>query len=335
MGQHKDVWAAGDRVETLLADLRNAADPKVARAAEELVQTLVDLYGEALAHMMHVASESPAVAEALAADPLVESLLLVHDLHPVDVDTRIQRALDDVRPYLGSHAGGVEYRGVGDDGVVRLKLEGSCHGCPSSTVTVRLAIERAIADAAPDTAGVEVEGVVDEPAGPPLLQIGHRAPATVPAPAAPLDPEGWAHLPEWPTDAADTRTVNLSGESVLICNVGGALYAYRDGCPECAGSLSGALIDGDALRCPSCGRGYDVRLAGVGTDDPRRHLNPLPLLHDDAGVRVAVGTPTAALATSHAASGLGVGGQSLLGQDVGRQGVGGQGVGGLGVGGPP
>src|SRR5215475_2622288 len=313
MGQHKDVRAAGDRVESLLADLRDAPDPRVAPAAEELVQTLVDLYGEALAHVMQVASESPGVAEALAADPLVESLLLVHDLHPVDVDTRIQRALDDVRPYLGSHAGGVEYRGVGGDGVVRLKLEGSCHGCPSSTITVRLAIERAIAEAAPDTAGVEVEGVVDEPAGQPLLQIGHRPPSAVqpgmvPAPAAPLDPEGWAHLPEWPTDAADTRTVNLGGEPVLLCNIGGALYAYRDGCPECAGSLAGAAIDGDALRCPTCGRGYDVRLAGIGTDDPRRHLDPLPLLHDDAGVRIAVGTPTAALATSHGASGLGVGG---------------------------
>ena len=50
--------------------------------------------------------------DRLVADPLVESLLLLHGLHPLDVDTRIQRALDNVRPYLGSHAGGVEYLGV-------------------------------------------------------------------------------------------------------------------------------------------------------------------------------------------------------------------------------
>ncbi len=76
---------------------------------------------------------------AVADDPQVEGLLLLHDLHPLDVDARIQRALDRVRPYLGSHAGGVEYLGV-TDGVARLRLEGSCHGCPSSTVTVQLAI---------------------------------------------------------------------------------------------------------------------------------------------------------------------------------------------------
>src|SRR3712207_5798574 len=51
----------------------------------------------------------------------------VDDLHPLDADARIQRALDRVRPYLGSKAGGVEYLGVDDNGVVRLRLEGSCN----------------------------------------------------------------------------------------------------------------------------------------------------------------------------------------------------------------
>ena len=108
----------------------------------------------------------------LTADPLVESLLLLHGLHPLDVDARIQRALDQVRPYLGSHAGGVEYLGV-SDGVARLRLEGCCHGCPSSTVTVRLAIEGAVQDAAPEVTEVAVEGMTAPPE-PKLLQIGPR-----------------------------------------------------------------------------------------------------------------------------------------------------------------
>ena len=113
--------------------------------------------------------------DRLLADPLVESLLLLHDLHPLDVDARIQRALDRVRPYLGSHAGGVQYLGVGADGVARLRLEGSCHGCPSSTVTVQLAIQGAVEDAAPEVTEVVVEGMT-EPPGPALLQIGRRPP---------------------------------------------------------------------------------------------------------------------------------------------------------------
>ncbi len=114
------------------------------QAAEELVGLLVGLYGDGLGQIVAVLRErarpGAAMLAKLADDPLVESLLLLHDLHPLDVDARIQRALDRVRPYLGSHAGGVEYLGVAD-GVARLRLEGSCHGCPSSTVTVQLAIK--------------------------------------------------------------------------------------------------------------------------------------------------------------------------------------------------
>lgn len=292
MSQHKDVRGAGERVESLLGALRAASDPRIADTADELVRTIVDLYGEGLAHVMHVAAGNEEILAQLVADPLVESLLLVHDLHPVDVDKRIQRALDDVRPYLGSHAGGVEYLGVDDDGVARLKLSGSCHGCPSSTVTVRLAIERAIEDAAPEVTRVEVEGVVAEPAGPPLLQIGRRvpAPATPPVsePVSPVDADGWAHLPPWPSGGEDRRAVNLAGVPVLLCRVDGAMYAYRDGCAECAAPLSAGRLTGDAIGCPDCGRRYSLKLAGAGIDDSRWHLEPLPLLHDETGVRIAV-----------------------------------------------
>lgn len=65
-----------------------------------------------------------------------------------------------MRPYLGSHGGDVKLLGVAD-GVVRLRLERSCHGCPSSTVTMKLAVEKAIAEAAPEIARIAVEGVGD------------------------------------------------------------------------------------------------------------------------------------------------------------------------------
>ncbi len=301
MPQHKNVRVAGERVEGLIGELRSQPDPRVAEVAEELVRTLVDLYGEGLAHVMNVAESAAdgnqpgGVVDQLVADPLVASLLLVHDLHPVDVDRRIQQALDDVRPYLGSHAGGVEYLGVDDDGVVHLKLEGSCHGCPSSTVTVRLAIEKAIEEAAPETVRVEVAGVVAEPSGPALLQIGRRVPepASPPASMAPqaVDVDGWAHLPSWPPGGSDARSVVVADVPVLVCRVGTAMFAYRDACPECSASLSGGRLEGESLQCASCGRHYDVHLAGAGLDDPRRHLEPLPLLQDGDGMRIAIGTP--------------------------------------------
>jgi Fe-S cluster biogenesis protein NfuA/nitrite reductase/ring-hydroxylating ferredoxin subunit len=244
-----------------------------------------------------------AVLDRLLADPLVESLLLLHDLHPLDVDARIQRALDQVRPYLGSHAGGVQYLGVTEDGVARLRLEGSCHGCPSSTVTVQLALKGAVEDAAPEVTEVVVEGMTaPPPSGPQLLQIGSRPPDTggpgrQPGPAAPLaaGDASWVTLPDIGPPSSKPVTAMIAGTPVLICAVRGTLYAYRDACPACGRSLGDGMLTIGELACAGCQTRYDVRSAGRGVDDPARHLDPLPLLSDSQGVRVAVGAAQAAV----------------------------------------
>jgi len=286
------VRQAGDRIEELLGILRSASGDAAA-AAEELVRLLLGLYGDGLTHIMDaLATEGEAggaVRDRLLADPVVESLLLLHDLHPLDVDARIQRALDRVRPYLGSHAGGVKYLGVGADGVARLRLEGSCHGCPSSTVTVQLAIQGAVEDAAPEVTEVVVEGMTDPPE-PPLLQIGRRTgpPDSPGSPVAGAGDPGWVSLPGiGPPDGRPTATT-AGGIPVVVCSVRGTLYAYHDACSACGSSLAGGTLTGERLGCPACGARYDVRAAGRNLDDPQCHLDPLPLLSDSHGVRVAL-----------------------------------------------
>lgn len=128
--------------------------------ALEAVQAVTDLYGEALARIL--AGADP------VEDELVSQLLLVHDLHPLDIEARCRKALEEVRPYLGSHGGDVELLGV-EDGVARLRLAGTCNGCPSSTITLKNAIEETLLKAAPDLERIEAEGVA-EPT--PLVQIG-------------------------------------------------------------------------------------------------------------------------------------------------------------------
>ena len=141
------------RIEHLLREL----DPR----ATEAVQALVELYGEAIRRF--VAGADP------AEDELLSHLLLVHDLHPVDIETRVRQALEDVRPYLGSHGGDVELLTV-DGGVARLRLGGTCNGCPSSTVTLRNAIEEAVMRAAPELERIDAEGVAEPQ--PTIVQIG-------------------------------------------------------------------------------------------------------------------------------------------------------------------
>ena len=172
MAEGHDAEAVGERVEALLSELRSQAGTQVAATAEELVSCLVELYGAGLARITEIVGEDesgPKLMDKLVADPLVESLLLVHDLHPLDTSARVRRAVEEVLPQLGSHAGNVEYLGLDEAGVLRLRLEQS--GC--SADTVRDLIEKAVAGAAPEAGGVAIE-MAQPPAEPTLLQITRR-----------------------------------------------------------------------------------------------------------------------------------------------------------------
>jgi Fe-S cluster biogenesis protein NfuA/nitrite reductase/ring-hydroxylating ferredoxin subunit len=280
------------RVEGRLEALDSLADPVAREHAMEMVQALLDLYGEGLARVM--ARLGDAEARALADDELVSHLLLLHDLHPVPLEQRVGQALEEVRPYLDSHGGGVQFVGV-EDGVVRLRMNGSCDGCPSSLMTLKLAIEEAIQRSAPEIERVEAEGV-SEPAPTPLLQLAVTEAVGGPGPssdAAP--PEAWTMagtLTELPTGG--TAVKRVAGEELLFVRLEDTYYAYRPGCPGCRAALGKAWLERSELVCAGCGRRYDVRRAGRCLDEPDTWLDPLPLLLDDSGlVRVALGSAVA------------------------------------------
>jgi len=149
------------RIETLLSEVESLKDPQARATAIEALQGILELYGEGLTRIMAKVTRSghEEIVQAFADDELVAHLLLLHDLHPVTVEARIQQALQEVRPYLQSHGGNVEFLGV-EQGIAHLRLQGSCHGCPSSTQTLKTAIEEAIQKAAPELLGIEAEGTV-------------------------------------------------------------------------------------------------------------------------------------------------------------------------------
>jgi Fe-S cluster biogenesis protein NfuA len=147
-------------------------DPAAQASARELVQVVLDLHGlglERIFEHLEAAGEAGAAArDRCARDEVVGGLLLLHGLHPLGVEDRVLQALEQVRPYLHSHGGNVELLGV-DGAVVRLRLEGSCHGCPSSAVTMKQTIEESIFGLAPELSSVVVEGSTE---GPPTTPDG-------------------------------------------------------------------------------------------------------------------------------------------------------------------
>jgi Fe-S cluster biogenesis protein NfuA/nitrite reductase/ring-hydroxylating ferredoxin subunit len=266
------------RMETLLGEIESLQDPNARAKAAEVVQVLLELYGEGLARMMEVIAEREereSLFEALAEDELVSHLLLLHGLHPLDVETRVIRALEEVRPYLRSHGGNVELLGI-EGGVARVRMQGSCDGCPSSAVTLKLAIEEAVQKAAPDLEGIEAEGVT-EPQPAPTLVAG----PTLRRKKKRQEENGasWTVVGGLPQlSRGGTLLKEISGEPVLFAKLGDDFYAYRHLCPGCGASLEEGSLNGPELSCPGCERRYDVRRAGRCPDDPQLHLEPIPLL---------------------------------------------------------
>ena len=284
----------GERIDSLLSAL-STAGPLAQQRGEDLVALVTNLYGAGLERLLEVLADAgrldTVVLDALAADELVSGLLLVHGLHPYDVKTRVGAALDSVRPYMGSHGGDVELLGIDDAGVVTLRLLGTCDSCPSSTATLQLAVEGAIQAAAPEVSAIEVEPAARS-AG--LISVESLRVRLDPGEAS----AAWLPIPEL-ADLAPGEIGGFSKDGIafVACRLSADLFAYRDHCPACGETLGGAVLErrlGDSvanliLVCPHCRTRYDARRAGAGLDGDH-HLEPLPLLHRDGVLSVAVPT---------------------------------------------
>src|ERR1700720_673052 len=137
MDTDTDPREVGEQIEQLLGELSAHAEPAVTETAEELVRLLMGMYGAGLERIVALLAgaghRGQSLLDELVGDDPVSSLLVLHDLHPEDTLARVTRGLETVRPYLGSHAGGVELLGVEfndpsdpSGAVVNLRLKGSC-----------------------------------------------------------------------------------------------------------------------------------------------------------------------------------------------------------------
>ena len=281
--------SAGDRIQTLL-DASAAGGSVAHERAEQLVREVTDLYGAGLERMMRMAvSANPELAETFTRDDLVASLLLVHGLHPHDIERRVADALDSVRPYLGSHGGDVhllEVDGDPDNYTVRLQFAGSCKSCPSSAVTLELAVEDAVRAAAPEISSIEVVAAEPESGSNviPPESLLNRVHANGHRPAA------WHPVPELAELApGEIGGFLVAGMTALACRVGEDVYAYRDRCPTCTKTLAGAVLADAVLRCPHCDAAFDVVHAGSGVNGDRAaHMDPIPVLVRDGVLSMAV-----------------------------------------------
>ncbi len=270
-----------ERVQRLTAALDEVSDPAARSHAEDLVSAVIELYGEGLERIFAVVDSEPdagPLRERLQDDGVIASLMLIHDLYPVSLEDRVVEALDSVRPYMESHGGDVELLGV-EQGIARIRLEGSCKTCPASQSTLELAIKSALDEAAPDLEGLVVEG----PASPAAAARQRRRDGAAGDPGRsqprPVREPAWFALPAVEALAEGELTgAEIENVSLVVGRVEGNLLAFHDRCPSCSAELNGAELVEGTLTCPGCERRYFLPRAGRSLDDERLLLEPVPLL---------------------------------------------------------
>jgi Fe-S cluster biogenesis protein NfuA/nitrite reductase/ring-hydroxylating ferredoxin subunit len=272
-----DINAHGERLQKLLAEVEALPYPGARELIQDCMESVLGFYGTGLKRILQVVSEDGPegrkVFRDLIRDDVVKGLLLIHDLHPLNLEDRLLEALDKVRPYLKSHGGNVELISLEND-VARLRLQGTCQSCASSSVTLELAIRHAIEQACPDLVHFEVEGVEQDKSAASLVSRRAVTEWTVVKTAHQLEEGAWM-----PVRIGDVRLV--------ICKVNGTLYAYRNRCPACNMPLDTGSFEGGFLSCALNHR-YDVVHAGRCAAIPSAHLDPLPLLVQENVVKVAL-----------------------------------------------
>jgi Fe-S cluster biogenesis protein NfuA/nitrite reductase/ring-hydroxylating ferredoxin subunit len=276
--QKDDINLQGERIQKLIERIEALPYPGAKELIQECMEAMLTFYGHGLSRILQVVNEADSegrkVYRELIHDDVIKGLLLIHDLHPLDLAARLRDALDKVRPYLKSHGGNVELISL-ENNVAKLQLQGTCQSCASSAVTLELAIKHGIEQACPDLAHFEVEGIVEKPS-PTGSQPVQRTTSD------------W-RIVEQAQQLADGAwmPIRLGEMRLVVCKVHETFYAYRNRCPACNMPFDAGTLDGGLLSC-SLGHHYDLLHAGRCAEIPSAHLDPFPLLAEDGVVKVAL-----------------------------------------------
>ncbi len=253
--------------------------------------------------------------------PVAHAVLSMYDLAPVEEYLLVEEALDEIRPYIESHGGGLDLLDVEvDTGIVHVRMHGSCHGCAASAITLRRGVEEKLRERLDWFTEVvshepeddpQAEAPVDGIAGR-LLQIEHfNSNLQAEAPAGPssngggsgelLQIEGLKRLENAPRPVfvdvgplsdlppGTAKAVDVEGHSILLVNVGGEPYAFRNASPTDGRSeLDGGRVTDSVIVDPWYNYAYDVRSGKRVDGEPSEpSLSIVPIAVRDGVLQVA------------------------------------------------
>jgi nitrite reductase/ring-hydroxylating ferredoxin subunit/Fe-S cluster biogenesis protein NfuA len=290
----------------LVEELEQYPDTEMREKALDIVQIILTLHGEALRRMLATFESLPMKSEIYArllGDEVIRALLTVHDLLPEELETRVAKAVEELRPFLISQGCDVKLLGV-NEGRALLRLMRSGKGAPP-VAALKLEIEKVLDVAAPDLLGIDIEGVAEQ------VEATAKAAALLGAMIAPPRSEAQpAKLVQIKRPRPDTtnvsgtwvpvvralgfedgqfKVVSYAEINLLVCKLDGEFYAYRNACAADEGrTLDDALFDSPMLTCTCHGYNYDLRRRGACVEKPELRLQSLPSKVEDDKVKVAL-----------------------------------------------
>jgi Fe-S cluster biogenesis protein NfuA len=175
MADDKDFQRKVQRIGELVGELENIADAEARASAKALVQLLLDLHGAGLERAMEIVAKNDELGQRtiddLGRDPLVSSLLVLYGLHPLDLESRVTRAVEKICPQVRKGGGELQLLGI-ESGVVRLQLQVAGHGCASTGKTLKKLVEDSLYEAAPDMNRLLIEGLEEQAGSSGFVPLG-------------------------------------------------------------------------------------------------------------------------------------------------------------------
>ncbi len=150
-----------------IQELDEVTDPATRTRVKVLIQSLMELHSAGFEKTLEIIFDSgdsgQQIIDRLGHDPLVGSLLVLYGLHPEDIETRVAKAIERVRPQLRKQGSEVELV-ANQGGVVRLQVHVEGHACGSTAATIKTLLEDTVYEAAPDIVLLSIEGLEGKPA---------------------------------------------------------------------------------------------------------------------------------------------------------------------------
>lgn len=208
-------------------------------------RAMENLHGEALQRLASALLNDPAAAsivEEAARDEVVYTVLRQHDILKPDIESRVHKALQKVRPHLATHGGDIEIVAIEPPRLV-LRLLGACDGCPARLFTLRSVLASALRRDCPEMTEF-AEAQTSE-----AMQAPIR-----------LEDEGWRPaglLSELPEGGA--RDLTIDRESLLLVRRGNDLRCFAAYCPHRGIGVDSRDIEADGLlTCYRHGYRFDL-----------------------------------------------------------------------------